>query len=101
MPRIDIGGIGSGGNSSHEYTNIPIELMTTKKETVTFSCEAHVVEELSCSLLVGMNTLKSNCIDLHLSKDYMTVGHHKVTIRTKAVKKRKRVPVYLASQCKE
>ena len=98
MPRIDIGGVGSGGNSSYEYTNIPLELTTTRKETVTFSCEAHVVEELSCSLLVGMNTLINNRIDLHLSKDYMTVGHHKVTIRTKAVKKRKRVAVYFAGQ---
>jgi Reverse transcriptase (RNA-dependent DNA polymerase) len=96
LSRIDITGIGSGGNTASEYATIPLELTSLRKETVNLLAEVHVVEELSCSLLIGMNVLKANHVDLRLSKDYMGVESHKIPIRTKPVKKRKRIPVYFA-----
>jgi hypothetical protein len=80
LTRIDITGVGSGGNAASEYTAISFEL-TSVKETVTLSAEVHIVEELSCSLLIGMNVLKDSNVDLNLFKDNMRIGSHRIPIQ--------------------
>ena len=62
---VRISGIGEGP-TTNQYVKLPILLISPTFEQLEISGEVHVVDSLSCQLLIGVNILRPNGVSIEL-----------------------------------
>jgi hypothetical protein len=72
ISNIPIGGIASSIETS-AYVNLTLDLQTTAGHSITIPAEVHVVETLSCDLLIGLNVLKKEGVTIDLKNDLLRI----------------------------
>ena len=68
---IQISGIGKGP-ITNRYVMLPLSLPTTSSRHLDILGEVHIVETLTCQLLIGNNVLRPNRIEINWGKDGMS-----------------------------
>src|SRR5437667_9090197 len=100
---VKLAGIGDKGPVTNRFVNLPITIKTLDGGTVRIFSETHVVDYLSCNMLIGNNILRTNYMDILWAcpgaggKDVIRIGTAYVPIQVIAIQKsrRRRVGVYL------
>ena len=86
-------GIGDKGPVMNHFVNLPITMKTLDGRTVWIVRETHVVDQLSCNMLIGNNILRTNYIDISWTyseasgKDVIRIGIAYVPIQVIAIQK--------------
>ena len=61
---VKLTGIRDKGSVMNHFVNLPITIKTLNEGTVWIVSETHVVNQLSCNMLIGNNILRTNHIDI-------------------------------------
>ena len=85
------------------FVNLPITMKILDRGTVQIVSETHVVDQLSCNMLISNNILRTNHMDISWAcpeaggKDVIRIGTAYVHIQAIAIQKsrRRQVGVYL------
>ena len=77
---VKLAGIGDKGPVMNCFVNLPITMKTLDGGTVRIFGETHVVDHLSCNMLIGNNILRTNYMDISWActgaggKDVIRIG---------------------------
>ena len=93
---VKLTGIGDKELVTNHFVNLPIIMKTLDGGTVRIVSETHVVDQLSCNMLIGNNILRTNCMDISWAcleaggKDVIRIGTAYVPIQVIAIQKSRR-----------
>ena len=93
---VKLTGIGDKGLVMNCFVNLPITIKTLDGGTVQIVSETHVVDQLSCNMLIGNNILRTNHMDISWAcpkagrKDVIRIGTVYVPIQVIAIQKSRR-----------
>src|SRR5437773_12279724 len=93
---VKLAGIGDKGPVTNCFVNLPITMKTLDGGTVRIFGETHVVDHLSCNMLISNNILRTNYMDISWAcsraggKDIIRIGTAYVPIQAIAIQKSRR-----------
>src|SRR5216117_3503414 len=93
---VKLAGIGDKGPVTNRFVNLPITIKTLDRGTVWIFGETHVVDHLSCNMLIGNNILRTNHMDISWAcpgaggKDIIRIGIVYVPIQAIVIQKSRR-----------
>jgi hypothetical protein len=95
IDNIAIDGV-SGSTNTARHVSLPMQFATTKGPLDT-TLIAHIVDELPCGLLIGIDNMKPKGVLIDLKHDWLHIQGCRVRSTCLAKRKNKRVPVYATS----
>ena len=93
---VKLTGIGDKGLVMNCFVNLPITIKTLDGGTVWIVGKTHVVDQLSCNILIGNNILRTNYIDILWAcseageKDVIRIGTAYIPIQVIVIQKSRR-----------
>ena len=100
--KIQISGIGKGP-ITNRYVMLPLSMPTTSSSHLDILGEVHVVETLTCQILIGNNVLRPNMIEINWGKegeaDHLRIGSTSVPLNARQEDADlKRMPVFASKE---